>query len=121
MNTSILKYQKYRAIVIETINEVQELHTNDIIRNWGTFLATIKTESISYSKDKSKVKHKLKDKLTRLMLKIEENPENLEEQDIYNHYNYLKQKLKNIEEIEIEGYKRRIKNLPSYEQAEPNI
>ena len=36
-------------------------------------------------------------------------------------YNHLKQKLKEIEEKEIEGYKTRIKHMPSFEKGETDI
>ena len=51
------------------------------------------------------------------IFEIEENPPSLENDQILAQYNYLKRKLKEIEEVEIEGYKRRVKYLAPYEKT----
>ena len=56
MNTSILKDERYREMVEETIEESEELQIEDEIRKWGTFLQTIKSKSKSYSQIKNKIK-----------------------------------------------------------------
>ena len=54
-------------------------------------------------------------------MEIEETPLELQKENISEKYNYLKQKLKEIEEKEIEGYKTRTKYLPTYEKGEADI
>ena len=121
MNTSILKDPKYKEMVKETVKELEDLQIVDKIRRWQTFLQTIKSKSIHYSQIKNKVKNKLKEELMKTINEIEENPLNLEEMSISARYEYTKQKLKEREEIEIEGYKIRVKHLASYEKVEPDI
>ena len=59
--------------------------------------------------------------MTKQILEIEEIPDDIKDEHTINHYNHIKRRLKEIEEAEIEGYKKRIKFLPTYEQAEPDI
>ena len=120
MNTSILKDKKYRNIVEETLAELEELELESEIENWETFLLTIKSKSISYSQIKNKVKRNLKNTIRKQIDDIE-NTEDLKNDQMLTQYSYLIQKLKEIEEIEIEGYRRRIKYLASYEKGEPDI
>ena len=121
MNTSILKDARYREIVEETINDVNGLNLDNDIERWETFLATIKAESISYSQTKNKVKRSLKDAIIKEIFNMEEEPLELTKIDKQAQYNYLKQKLKEIETREIEGYIRRIKYSAPYEKGEPDI
>ena len=121
MNTSILKDTKYREIVEETINELEELCIENEIEKWEIFLLTIKSKSISYSQTKNRIKTRMKNTIVKQIFEMEENPLKLKENGNLAQYNYLKQKIKEIEEIEIEGYLRRIKYLPTYEKNEPDI
>ena len=81
-------------------------------------MMTMKTKSISYSTKRNYAKNKLKNEIIRQIQKIEQenNPDYLRE-----HHEYLKSRLKEIEEKEIEGYIRRIKFLAPYEKSEPDI
>ena len=121
MNTSILKDAKYREIVEETIEELEELQIEDEIEKWETFLLTIKSKSISYSQIKNRIKRNLKDEIVKEIYEIEENPLELKDEQISAKYTYLNQKLKEIEELEIEGYKRRVKYMAPYDKGEPDI
>ena len=116
MNTSILKDSKYKEIVAETIQELENLQIKDDIRKWGTFLQSIRSKSVSYSQEKCKIKARVKEVLRENILKIEEDPLQLDNCNILDQYNYYKRKLKEIEEIELEGYKRRVKYIPSFEK-----
>ena len=119
LNTSILKDPQYREMVAETISEIEELQHGDAIERWEIFLLTIKSKSISYSQKKSKIKRNLKKFLTTEICKIEQGP--VQSRYIADHYEFLKQKLKEIEETEIEGYKIRVKYLAKFEKGEPDI
>ena len=120
MNTSILNDARYRETVEETIEELEELNIDDEIEKWETFILTIKSKSTAYSQIKNKIKRNLK-AIIKEIYEIEENPSEIEKDDISAQYIYLKQKLKEIEKIEFEGYKTRVKYLASYEKGEPDI
>ena len=53
--------------------------------------------------------------------RIEEDLLQISNNTILTQYTYLKQKLKEIEQIEIEGYKRRVRYLGTYDKGEPDI
>ena len=121
MNTSILKDARYNEIVHETLNEIEDQNINNAIEKWEVFLLTIKAKSISYSQEKNRIKRNVKGKIRTKILDIEENPIEMQNSYVSEQYNHLKQKLKEIEEKEIEGYKTRIKHMPSYEKGEADI
>ena len=121
MNTSILRDTKYRQLVQQTIHELEELQIEDEVEFWDVFLQTIRSKSISYSQVKNNIKRNLKHKIKKEIYEIEENVEEMEKEYISARYSYLKQKLKQIEENEIEGYKIRVKFLASFEKGEPDI
>ena len=118
MNTSILHDVKYREIVQETKNELDDLCIKNDREKWEVFILTIRSKSLTYSKSKNRIKRILKNALTKQILEIEENGTEIE--NLLN-YNFLTQKLKEIEDVEIEGYIRRIKYMPSHEKNEPDI
>ena len=120
MNTSIIKDPKFREIVTETLNEIEELQTNDDILKWITFISTIRSKAMSYSERKGAAKRNLKKALQNEMNDIEEKGIEQDETTMVR-YEYTKQMLKRMEEEEIEGYKMRIKFLPSFEKDEPDI
>ena len=55
------------------------------------------------------------------MKEIEEYPANIENEQVLNQYNHIKRRLKQLQLDEIEGYKKRLRLLAPYEQAEPDI
>ena len=117
MNTSILNDQKYKELVEKTVEEIEGMQIEDDIEKWVTFLSIIKSKSISYSQTKNRVKKKLKKHIIDEIQKIEEALKEKEN----TRYAYLQQKFKEMEKLEIEGYKMRIKYLPSFEKDEPDI
>ena len=121
MNTSILKDVRYKKIVEETLLEIEQQQIEDEIKKWEIFLLTVKAKTILYCQDKNKIKRSLKEKIRNQVMEIEETPLDLQKENISAKYNYLKQKLKEIEEKEIEGYKTRTKYLPTYEKGEAVI
>ena len=68
-------------------------------------LLTIKYKSAAYSKIKSKIRRKLKDNLKKQIYELEQTDRNLKPCNA-DHYEYLKRRLKQIEDFEIEGYKK---------------
>ena len=99
-------------MVDETINELEQLNIDCEIEKWEIFLLTIRSKSISYSQSKNRIKIRIKNTIVKQIFEFEEDPQKTRENEIQ--YEYLKQKLREIEEVEIEGYMRRIKYLPTY-------
>ena len=121
MNTSILNEPKYRELIEVLVVEVSNMESPDPIHKWQTFTALVKSRSISYSKQRNIVKKRLRKKLSKDILDLEEDPSTLEIPHNLDHYNYLKRRLKRLELDEIEGYKKRLRLLAPYDKAEPNI
>ena len=119
LNTSLFENDEYENIVEETLQEMQNLPNNRSCKQkWEVFMMTMKTKSIAYSSARNATKRKLKDELIRQIDQIEQKgkQEQLEE-----HYAYLKGRLKEIENREIDGYIKRIRFLVPYEKTEPDI
>ena len=116
MNTSILQDEMYKNIVKETIEEVQELQIQNEIEKWEIFLLTIKSKSITYSQTKNKTKRTLKNDIIKQIFEIEQNPFYKENLNILEQYHYLQEKLKDLEQKEIQGYGIRIKYLAPYDK-----
>ena len=115
MNTSMLTDPKYHDIVKNAVDEANALQASGIYK-WLTFLSTIKADSIVYSQNKASVKKKLKSQVLKEMQSLEESGTSSVAQ-----YDFLSQKLRDLEKSEIEGYKARIKHLPTFHKDEPDI
>ena len=118
LNTSIFEDEEYDKLVDEVIAEVSTLSNRNPSERWEVFLLSMKTKSISYSTKRNRTKRKIKNELIRQITKIEEQAET---ESLEEHYAYLKGKLKEIEDKEIDGYIRRIKYLAPYEKNEYDI
>ena len=118
INTSIFEDEEYANLVDETITEISTLNNSNPSEKWVVFLLTMKTKSIHYSTVRNRAKRRVKNELIRQITKIEEEQqmEKMEE-----HYAYLKGRLKEIEQKEIEGYIRRVKFLAPCEKTECDI
>ena len=121
MNTSILRDRQYKESIEQIVAEMEGLGITDEIEWWQLFLLTVRSKTIVYCQDKNKVKKSLKRIILRQMLQMEQDPLERTNEHKNPHYNYLTEKLKQIEEAEIEGYKRRIKYLGNYEKGETDI
>ena len=118
LNTSLFEDEEYDKIVDETIEEIGTLGNRTQREKWEIFMMTMKTKSITYSTKRNLAKKKLKNELIRQIMKIEE--ENKME-ILVDHYEYLKGRLKEIEDKEIEGYIRRVKFMAPYDKSETDI
>ena len=107
---------KYKQIVEQTINELEEQGFENEIEKWETFVLTIKSKSMTYSQKKNKVKKKLKQAIIKQIFQFEESPLEEKHEGDLAQYNYLQRRLREIEEIEIEGYIRRVKYMAPYEK-----
>ena len=118
LNTSLFEENEYDKLVDETIREIGTLHNRTYRDKWDIFLMTMKCKSVRYSTQRNLTKKRVKNELIRQIMKIEEE-ENQEK--LVDHYEYLKGRLKEIEEKEIEGYIRRVKFLAPYEKCENDV
>ena len=118
LNTSLLQDEEYDKLVDETIAELAAFNNRNPSEKWELFLLTMKTKSIHYSTVKNRAKRRLKNELIRQITRIETNQQTEEMEE---HYAYLKGRLKEIEDKEIEGYIRRVKYLAPYEKTECDI
>ena len=118
LNTSIFEDEEYEKLVDETVSEVQILNNRSPSEKWEAFLLSMKSKSIKYSTKRNAVKRKLKNELIRQITRIEESQET---ESMEEHYAYLKGRLKEVEDKEIEGYIRRTKFLAPYEKNEYDI
>ena len=73
---------------------------------------------MTYSSRRNSIKKKVKNQLIKQILKIEQNDD---QEKLSDHYAYLRARLNEIEEKEIEGYIRRVKFMAPYEKSEPDI
>ena len=121
MNTSILADQKYKEMVTDTINELEDLEIDNAREKWEILLLTIKSKSIEYSKLKNKTNRNLKNAIARQILEMETKQAEPNANIDQIHYDYLNKKLREIEENEVEGYIRRTRYFPDYEKNEPDI
>ena len=118
LNTSIFEDDEYEKLVAETLTEVKVINNRNPSEKWELFLLTMKTKSILYSTSRNRAKRRLKNELLRQITNIETNQQTEEMEE---HYAYLKGRLKEIEDKEIEGYIRRVKFLAPYEKTECDI
>ena len=118
LNTSLFEEEEYHRIVEETVEEIESLTNRTYKQKWEVFMMSMKTKSITYSTKRNNTKKRVKNEIIRQIKKIEQenNPKHL-----MLHYEYLKTRLKEIEDKEIEGYIRRIKFLAPYEKSETDI
>ena len=118
LNTSLFEDDEYENIVKETLAEIETLTNRSARDKWEVFMMTMKTKSMRYSTIRNSTKKRLKSELIKQMNIIEErdDQENFGEQ-----YAYLKGRLKQIEDKEIDGYIRRVRFLVPYEKSEPDI
>ncbi len=118
LNTSLFEDKEYDRLVDEAIAEVGMLNGRTYRQKWEVFLMVMKTKSIRYSTQRNYVKRRLKNELIRQISAIESDEHQFH---LVEHYEYLKGRLKEIEQKEIEGYIRRVKFLAPYEKSEPDI
>ena len=84
----------------------------------GDFFDDNEKKSIAYSTKRNSIKKRVKNQLLKQILRIERDGD---QEGLSDHYAYLKTRLNEIEEKEIEGYIRRVKFMAPYEKSEPDI
>ena len=118
-NTTFLQDAHYTRLVQDTINNLDDVPNLDPKAWWRIFLRCIKSKSLAYGIQKKRIEREIKTKIQQEIDQLETDDEITEEKD--ERCRLLYQRLKDIEFKEIEGYRIRIKGLPTYEQKEPDI
>ena len=121
LNTSILNDPLYSNLVEDTISNTDRLNVGDPRVWWEIFLNAIKCKTVTYCKTKKAVERSVINKLKADLRLYEKIPFKTMTKGMQEHYVYLKEKYRAVEEVEVEGYRVRTRNLPKYEPNEPNI
>ena len=118
LNTSLFEDDEYEKIVDEAIHELEKLSNRTSREKWEVFMMSMKTKSIRYSTRRNWTKKRIKIDLIRQIEEIEEKQDQLTDT---RHYEYLKGRLKEIQDKEIDGYITRVRFLAPYEKSECDI
>ena len=121
LNCSVLDDRAYVRLIENTVENVNSLTLLDKQRWWDVFLTAVRSKTIFYTKQKHFVETTTRDLLRRDLLRLEAVPPDQLTPDQSALYGFLKEKLRLFEETQIEGYRRRTRGLPRYEQSEPDI
>ena len=100
---------------------VDKLNILDKQRWWDIFLTCIRSKTVGYTKRKYFIENSTRAKLRRDLVALEAVPADRLTSPQAGHYNFLKGKLRILDEKLIDGYRQRTRGLPKYEQREPDI
>ena len=121
MNSSIISDEQYRILIENAMEQVGQLRIDDNLERWDLIIMLIRSISIKYSIQKKKIKDAVKTYVVREILDFEKRPRDnmtVQEKQQYRHF---KERLKQINEDEIQGHLIRTKGHPRYELNEPDI
>ena len=121
LNSSVLNDRAYIAMVRQTRANVDKLPIRDPQKWWDTFLTSVRSKTVEYTKRKHSIENECRNRLREDLLRLEAVPTDQLTPLQAARYAFLKEKLKTFEEKLIEGYRHRTRGLPRYEQREPDI
>ena len=108
-------------MVRQTTVNVDKLYISDKQRWCDIFLTCICSKTVTYSKRKYFIENSTQEKIRNDLVALEAIPADRLTSSKAGHYNFLKGKLRILEEKLIDGYRQRTRGLPKYEQREPDI
>ena len=121
MNSSVVKDPLYRNEIEKIYHEMNTLHLDNPIDWWDLFAMVVRTTTITYCREKSRIRKALKRSVQAQMTRLEavdnDNMTMEQKQDLA----YLKAKYDEIIDQEIKGHQIRTKGQPTFEINEPNI
>ena len=120
-NSSVLNDNAYVAMVRQTIVNVDKLNIVDKQRWWDIFLTCVRSKTVDYTKHKNFIENSTQDSINRDLVALEAVPADWLTSSQAGHYNFLKGKLRILDEKLIDGYRQRTRGLPKCEQREPDI
>jgi hypothetical protein len=121
MNSSVLKDRPYRKEIEEVTQQIKDLNIDNPIDRWDMFIMVWRSITMKYTRQKAKVKNRLKNYILKQMQNLEtlscdEMTINEKKQ-----YLYYKERFDKITEEEIKGHQIRTRGHPTYEINEPDI
>ena len=120
-NSSVLNDNAYVAMVRESIVNVEKLNILDRQQWWDIFLTCIRSKTVAQNKHKYFIENSPREKFRKDLVALDAVPAHRLTSSQAGHYNFLKGKLRILEEKLIDGYHQRTQGIPKYEQREPNI
>ena len=108
-------------MVRHTIVNVDKLNILDKQRWWDIFLTCIRSKTVAYTKQKYFIENSTRERIKKDLVALEAIPADRLSSSQAGHYNFLKGKLRLLEEKLVDGYRQRTRGLPAYEQREPDI
>ena len=121
LNNSILKDPAYARLVERVIGEVDSIQTTNPKNWWHLFTLSIRSASLTYSAKLRRIQNEHRRLLTDELLQLETIDHTRISPQQERRHTDVENQLKRYMERDVEGYKTRIKGLPTYEQKEPDI
>ena len=115
LNSSVLNDKVYIAMVRQTSANVGKLPIRDPQKWWDTFLTSVRSKTVAYTKRKHSIENECRSRLREDLLRLEAVPTDQLTLLQAARYAFLKEKLKTFEEKLIEGYRHCTRGLPRYE------
>ena len=121
LNNRILKDPAYNKLVERVIEEVNTLQITNPKSWWHIFIQSLRSHSLTYSARLKHTQNFHRKHLTSELHQLESIPPSLITPQQTQRHTYIEEQLKKCIEMDVEGFKVRIKGLPKYEQKEPDI
>ena len=112
LNSSVLNDRAYIAMVRQTRANVDKLPIRDPQKWWDTFLTSVRSKTVEYTKRKHSIENECRNRLREDLLRLEAVPTDKLTPLQAARYAFLKEKLKTFEEKLIEGYRHRTRGSP---------
>ena len=120
-NTTLLKDPPYIKLITDAIERSKSLTEEDPTSWWELLLLNIRSQTFTYSQQKSYTEKLLKRSWTKELEDLESIPIKSLTSTQVSRLTLVKEHLKKLEDKEIEGYRIRTRNIPTFEKSEPNI
>ena len=121
MNTSILNDPTYVKLVTDTISETNTLVCETPAHWWELLLIHVRSVTVTYSQKKKFFENEVKRVWTRELVDLEAVPVQSLTTGQLERLKVVQERLKLIEEKEVEGHRVRSRLIPKYEISDPNV
>ena len=120
MNVSVLPDTQYQALIHTLIDNMDTLSLPDHGTWWEVFLLAVRSYTITYTKHKAFVKHKLKNAILQQLEDFDALPLDRVTPSLQHKIDHLQEQLRHLQLQEVDGYVIRSR-LPRFEDKEPRI
>ena len=121
LNTSILNDTAYVKLITDCINTLKNHQAENDIEWWELLLITVRSLSVSYSQKKKYLEKEVKKHWTRELVELEAVPVQALSPTKLARLKIVHERLKFLEEQEVEGHRIRTRFVPKYEHSDPNV